>query len=84
MKRLMFILMVVMLASCEKIKYTESDTLSEAGVVRDAIYTPSRHDTNLMMPLTSGKSGFGIGMDGNFGVHIGSGLMITSTETLRR
>lgn len=77
---ILFIGMVLSLSGCSgEVKQEFSTTLHEDALVVDAVYTPSRHDTNL--GFTAIKAGpMGIDLSGNMGFSIGSGLQISSVE----
>ena len=64
---------------CREVKQEFSNILHEDATISDAVYTPSRHDSEL--GLTAFKTGpIGVDFGGNLGFRIGSGLQISSVE----
>lgn len=68
---------VLFSSGCQEIKQEYSETLHEDAVIVEAVYTPSRHDSQV--GLTAIKTGpMGVDYGGNFGIRVGGGLQISS------
>jgi len=67
------------ICGCKDVKREKSAVLHEEAKVITAIYTPSRHETNLSPSLTNSDSIVGMGFDGSVGIKVG-GLVISSNE----
>src|SRR3989344_176073 len=71
------------LAACQEVKQEFSDTLHEDAAIVEAVYTPSRHDSQV--GLTAIKTGpMGIDYGGNFGIRVGGGLQISSVTVPKK
>ncbi len=83
MRRVIIVLsicaMALFLTGCREVKEEFSDTLHEDAVVSDAVYTPSRHDTQLDYTATD-VGPVGIGYGGDIGIRVGGGLQINTVE----
>ena len=66
----------LLLAGCQEVEQEYSETLHEDAAIVEAVYTPSRHDSQV--GLTAIKTGpMGIDYGGNFGLRLGGGLQIS-------
>lgn len=76
-KNLLFILPILFIG-CQDVRIESSETLREKAVIVTLIHSPSEHHTNITP--TAFKTGvLGTDFNGNTGLHIGSGMQITST-----
>ena len=68
------------LAGCQYQTEEYSPEMHEDAKVIAKIHNPSRHDSNLGLTAIKLGDSFGIDYGGDFGVSLGSGLQISSSE----